>query len=106
MPVLASILTDVPNRNYDRMLAMVLLGQDWLHLGVAQELSEQEKQAVKAFLQHLYEESPFMSRWDLAYAAGLSEVSVNEWLSPKGSLPNALNLLRLLQATDALEKRF
>jgi hypothetical protein len=85
---------------------MVLLGQDWLSHGVAQELSEQEKEAVKAFLHHLYEESQFTSRWDLAYAAGLSEVSLNEWLSPRGSLPNSLNLLRLLQATGALEKRF
>jgi hypothetical protein len=73
---------------------------------VAQELSEQEKTAVKSFLWNLVEQSRFDSRWHLAYEAGLSEVSLNEWLSPKGSLPNSLNLLRLLQATEALEERY
>lgn len=73
---------------------------------MAQELSEEERQAVKAFLHNLYERSAFTSRWELAGAAGISELSLNEWLSPRGSLPNALNLLRLLQATEALERRF
>jgi hypothetical protein len=73
---------------------------------VAQELSEEERAAVKEFLQNLYEQSGFTSRWELAGAAGLSEMGINEWLSPKGSLPNALNLLRLLQAADALDERF
>jgi hypothetical protein len=73
---------------------------------VAQELSEEEKAAVKTFLRNLYEQSRFTSRWELATAAGLSEMGINEWLSPKGSLPNALNLLRLLQATDALDESF
>ena len=73
---------------------------------VAQELSENERQAVKTFLQNLYSRSGFASRWEFAVAAGISEAALGEWLSPKGSLPNSLNLLRLLQATDALEKRF
>ena len=61
---------------------------------------------MKAFRTNLVERSDFSSRRDLAFAAGLSELSINEWLSPKGSLPNALNLLRLLQATGALHDRF
>jgi hypothetical protein len=73
---------------------------------VAQELSEEERQAVKGFLLNLYEHSRFDSRWQLARAAGVSEVGVNEWLSPKGSLPNALNLLRLLSACEALADPF
>jgi hypothetical protein len=73
---------------------------------VAQELSEDERQAVKTFLQNLYNQSGFASRWEFAAAAGISEVALNEWLSPKGSLPNSLNLLRLLQATEALDDRF
>lgn len=73
---------------------------------MAQELSEQERRAVKAFLRHLYAESGFTTRWRLARAAEVSEVNLNEWLSDKGSLPSALNLLRLLQATEALEERF
>ena len=73
---------------------------------VAQELSEAERQAVKVFLQQLYEQSAFAARWELAFAAGVSEANLNEWLSPKGSLPSALNLLRLLQAADALKPSF
>lgn len=61
---------------------------------------------MKAFLTNLVDQSSFASRRDLAFAAGLSELGINEWLSPKGSLPNALNLLRLLQATEALDVRF
>jgi hypothetical protein len=72
---------------------------------VAQELSEAEREAVKAFLRNLVEQAGF-PRWELAFTAGLSEMSLHEWLSPKGSLPNALNLLRLLQATDALREPF
>jgi transcriptional regulator with XRE-family HTH domain len=73
---------------------------------VAQELSPEEKDAVKTFLNNLVAQSGFASRRDLAFAAGLSELGINEWLSPKGSLPSALNLLRLLQATDALNEPF
>jgi DNA-binding phage protein len=73
---------------------------------MAQEFTEEEKEAVKAFLHNLFEESRFGARWELAAAAGVSEASLNEWLSPKGNLPGALNLLRLLQATEALEPSF
>lgn len=71
-----------------------------------QKLTDEEIAAVKAFLRRLLAESHFNTRWELAWATGVSDSSINEWLSPKGSLPSALHLLQLLQATDALEERF
>jgi len=75
-----------------------------LHEGVPQEISEQERRAGKEFLHKLYDRSGFPSRWDFAVAAGVSEIAVNEWLSPKGSLPNLLNVLRMMQAAEVLPK--
>jgi hypothetical protein len=69
-------------------------------------LSEAEKAAVKSFLRSLLAESPFRSRWELARAAEVSEVSLNGWLAPRGGLPDALNLLRLMQAAGAVEERY
>lgn len=61
---------------------------------------------MKAFLRNLVAQSGFTTRWELAFAAGIPESNINEWLSNKGSLPSAANLLRLLQATDAIDERF
>lgn len=69
-------------------------------------VSEEERKAVKSFLCNLIKQSEIESRWQLAREAGVSELSLNEWMSEKGSLPSALNLLRLLQATGALEPSF
>jgi hypothetical protein len=69
-------------------------------------VTEDERRAVKIFLENLLRESGLETRWELARAAGVSELSLNEWLSSRGSLPSALNLLRLLQAVGALEEPF
>lgn len=65
-------------------------------------VSEEERAAVKAFLVNLLAKSSYTTRWQLAHDAGVSETSLNEWMSAKGSLPSALNLLRLEQACGAI----
>jgi len=73
---------------------------------VTSVVSEEERQAVKAFLAGLLANSSYTSRWQLAQEAGVNETSLNEWMSAKGSLPSAINLLRLEQACGAIVSRF
>lgn len=71
---------------------------------MANGVDPEEKDAVKAFVRDLYEGGGWKRRVDFARAADVSELSLNEWMSPKGSAPNAANLLRLIRAVPAYDR--
>jgi hypothetical protein len=68
---------------------------------VAERLEAAEREEVRGFVRWLYEYSG-KRRWaDFARLTEVSEYSLSEWRSGRG-MPNALNLLRMLEAVSAL----
>lgn len=70
---------------------------------VAERLSQEERAEVQEFVRWLYARSRERSWAAFARRAGVSELSLSEWRSGRGT-PSAMNLLRLLKATDALNE--
>jgi hypothetical protein len=68
---------------------------------MAERLDETEREEMRQFVAWLYERSGERTWAKFSRRAKVSEMSLGEWRSGRG-MPNALNLLRMLEASDAL----
>lgn len=71
---------------------------------MADRIDPNEKAEVKAFIRELYASSGCKGWAEFARAAKVSELSLSDWRSAKGSLPGAINLLKLIRAVPQTER--